>query len=147
MAQLKLACLDTEDLDVVSAHVQDAVVKIADVQWQPGDKRFMLVMNRFARDGEVDKRAGTFERRRAALHFNQVTAVRSSGIARDDKDAVLALLALRFDEAEAPAGQITLVFAGGGALQLDVECIEAQLADLGAAWATENKPEHDLDEA
>lgn len=146
MTQLKLACLDTEDLDVVSAHIQDAVVKIADVEWQPGDKRFMLVMNRFARDGQFDERAGTFERRRAALHFNRVTGVRSSGIPRDDKDAVLALLALRFDEAEAPAGQITLVFAGGGALQLDVECIEAQLADLGAAWATQNKPEHDLDD-
>lgn len=146
MTQLKLAGLDTEDLDILSAHVQDAVVKLADMRWLAGDKRFVLVMNRFARDGEIDERAGTFERRRSALHFNRVTAVRSIGIARDNKDAVLALLALRFDEAEAPAGQITLVFAGGGALQLDVECIEAQLADLGAAWATQNKPEHDLDD-
>jgi Protein of unknown function (DUF2948) len=147
MTQLKLAGLDTEDLDIISAHVQDAVVKLADIRWLSGDKCFVLVMNRFARDGEADARAGTFERRRAALHFNQVTAVRSTGIARDNKDAVMALLAVRFDEAEAPAGQITLVFAGGGALQLDVDCIEAQLTDLGAAWATENKPEHDLDDA
>ncbi|AXS42475.1 DUF2948 family protein [Breoghania sp. L-A4] len=147
MDQLKLAALDAEDLQVVSAHVQDAVVKLADMHWQPAEQRFMLVVNRFVWDSVTGKRQRQYERRRSALHFNRVMAVRSSGIDRSNKDAVLELLALAFEESEAPAGQLTLVFAGGGAVQLDVECIEAQLADLGAAWATDNKPEHDLDEA
>lgn len=147
IAQLKLAALDTEDLQVISAHVQDAVVKLADMHWQPAEQRFMLVVNRFVWDSALGKRQRQYERRRSALHFNRVTAVRSTGIDRSNKDAVLELLALAFEESDAPAGSLTLVFAGGGAVQLDVECIESQLADLGAAWATPNKPEHDLDDA
>ncbi len=147
IAQLKLAALDTEDLQVISAHVQDAVVKLADMHWQPAEQRFMLVVNRFVWDSAMGKRRRQYERRRSALHINRVTAVRSTGIDRANKDAVLELLALAFEESDAPAGSLTLVFAGGGAVQLDVECIEAQLADLGAAWATPNKPEHDLDDA
>lgn len=145
MTQLKLVGLDTDDLAVVSAHVQDAVIKLADVRWEAAAQRFMVVMNRFVREGATDPMAKTFERRRAALHFNRVETVRSTGIARDNKDAVLSLLALTFEETEAPRGVVTLVFAGGGAIRLEVECLEVQLADLGAAWATENRPDHDLD--
>lgn len=147
MTQLKLVGLDAEDLAVISAHLQDAVAKVADIRWQPADNRFMMVMNRFVWDEPQASGARAHERRRAALHFNRVVQVRSTGIPRDDKDAVLALLALQFEETDAPAGAVTLVFAGGGAIRLDVECIEAQLADLGAAWATANRPDHDLDEA
>ena len=52
------------------------------------------------------------------------------------------LLAVTFEPAEEPSGTLTLQFAGGGAIRLQVECIEAELRDLGAAWATRSKPQH-----
>jgi hypothetical protein len=140
---LKLVALDQEDLAVVSAHVQDAVLKVGDMTFLPREKRFVLSMNRFVWEsarGGLFKR--TFERRRAALHFNRVLGVRSGGFRRNRKEDVLELLAIRFAVAREPAGTVELVFAGGGAVRLEVECIEAQLADLGAAWETRAKPVH-----
>ena len=64
------------------------------------------------------------------------------GVRQGDRRAVLSLLAIRFEPGEAPAGHITLVLAGGGAIRLAVECIEAELRDLGPSWRTVNKPEH-----
>ena len=74
-------------------------------------------------------------------------SARTSGIDRGRPNTVLELLAVHFEPTEAPAGQVTLVFAGGGAVQLAVEVIEVRLADLGATWATAAKPSHDLADA
>jgi hypothetical protein len=141
---LKLCAVDEEDLAVISAHAQDAVLKVGDMVYLPKEGRFAVAMNRFIWEKAVDGKRRTFERRRAALSFDRVRAVRSSKIDRDRADAVLELLAISFETTDTPAGKVTLVFAGGGAVQLDVEVIEARLADLGAAWATAAKPEHDL---
>lgn len=138
---LKLIALDEEDLAVVSAHVQDAVLKVGDLSFLPKERRFVVAMNRFAWEC-MDGR--THERRRAALSFDRVTAVKTSGIDRSRPDAVLNLLAVEFTPADLPAGAVTLIFAGGGAVRLDVECIETRLADLGTAWATSARPVHDL---
>jgi len=141
---LKLAALDEEDLAVLSAHVQDAVLKVADMTYLPKEGRFVVAMNRFIWERAGDERRG-YERRRAALTFDRVRAAKTSRIRRDQGEAVLNLLAIEFDPSDAPAGAIDLVFAGGGAVRLEVECIEARLADLGAAWATTAKPSHDLE--
>ncbi|WP_029059981.1 DUF2948 family protein [Stappia stellulata] len=145
MEQLKLAALDPDDLAVISAQVQDAVLKVGDIRFFPADRHLVVTMNRFAWDGEDGGRKRKHERRRAALSFARVGAPKSLNIRQDAKDAVLSLLAVEFEEGEAPAGRVNLLFAGGGTLSFDVECIEAQLADLGAAWATDNKPHHTLD--
>ncbi len=144
---LKLAAFDEEDLAVLSAHVQDAVLKVGDMVFLPQEGRFAIAMNRFIWEKAADGKRKAFERRRSALSFDRVRAVRSSRIDRDRPDAVVELLAVSFETADTPAGKVTLVFAGGGAVQLDVEVIEARLADLGAAWATSAKPEHDLEGA
>lgn len=142
-APLKLAALDAEDLVILSAHVQDAVLRCGDMVWSPKKHRFALAMNRFA--WEIDKgRAREHQRRRAAMHFDRVIAVKSTGIDRSAPDAIASLLTVEFVPGEAPAGEIRLVFAGGGEIRLTVECIEAQLADLGAAWQTKARPAHDL---
>lgn len=141
--RLKLLALDEEDLAVLSAHVQDAVLKVGDLAYLPKEQRFALAMNRFIWEKD-DATRRTHERRRAALSFDRVRRVRTSQIRRDRPDAVLELLAVEFEGNDAPAGQVTLIFAGGGAVQLDVECIEARLADLGVAWATAARPVHDL---
>jgi hypothetical protein len=141
---LKLAAFDEEDLAVLSAHVQDAVLKVADLVYLPQERRFAVAMNRFIWEKAADGKRKAFERRRSVLSFDRVQAVRTSRIDRSRTDAVLELLAVSFETADTPAGKVTLVFAGGGAVQLDVEVIEARLADLGAAWATSAKPAHDL---
>lgn len=148
MDQLKLAAFDAEDLAVVSAHVQDAVLKVGDVAFIPKEKRFAGVINRFVweKQPEAGARKKSWERRRSGFHFDRVLAVRSVGIDRSRPDAVLDLLAIAFEPGEEPAGTITLIFAGGGAIALDVECIEAAVRDLGPAWATQCCPEHSLDE-
>ncbi len=142
MEQLKLLALDADDLEIVSAHVQDAVMQIGAFDWRPNEKRFLIEMNRFV----WEKAGGTFrrhnERRRSVLHFDRVLAVRSAGIDRAKRQDVLSLLTVGFAEDDAPAGTIELLFAGGGSVALDVECIEARLTDLGAAWAASSRPVH-----
>lgn len=139
MTDLKLLALDTEDLDVISATTQDAIVRVGDMGFAQRDKRFALLMNRYAWEAE-DKQG---QRKRTALHFDRVEAVKTTGINLEAIDGVLELLAIRFTpEGDEPAGNIELTFAGGGSVRLTVECLEARMQDLGAAWAAKLKPAH-----
>ena len=139
MTDLKLLALDSEDLDVISATTQDAIVRVPDMGFAKADKRFALLMNRFAwEDGNARKGV----RKRAALHFDRVTSVKTSGFDPNAVEGALELLAIRFTETEAPGGLVELTFAGGGAVRLEVEVLEARLQDLGSAWAAKLKPEH-----
>ena len=142
MEQLKLVALDSDDLEIVSAHVQDAVMRVGALVWRPAEKRFLIEMNRFAWE-----KAGGFwrkhnERRRSVLHVDRVLSVNSVGIDREKKDDVLSLLTIGFVEDQAPAGSVELLFAGDAAIRLEVECVEARLADLGAAWEAASRPDH-----
>jgi hypothetical protein len=141
MALLKLIALDEDDLKVVSAHVQDAVLKVADLDYRAREKRLVLGLNRFA--WEKDARSGKGdERRRAVLHFDRVLKARLNGFDPARPDMVLSLLAITFTPGDAPAGVVELVFSGGAGIRLDVECLEARLADLGAAWEASSRPRH-----
>lgn len=134
---LKLIALDADDLSVISAHLQDAVLKRGDIIWLPGEKRFALALRRFDWEGAAQ---GQKRRRLSALHFERVTAARSTKIAAGD--AVLSLLAVTFTGSDDPAGQVTLHFSDGAAIRLDVECIEAQMKDLGPIWEAVATPAH-----
>ena len=138
MPDLKLLALDSEDLDVISATTQDAVVRVGDMGFARGDRRFALLMNRFA----WEEGGKTRQRRRAALHFDRVNEVKVSGIDTNSIEGVLELLAIRFTVTDDPAGHVDLDFAGGGTIRLTVECLEARMQDLGAAWAARATPEH-----
>ncbi|MBB4064083.1 DUF2948 family protein [Gellertiella hungarica] len=145
MSALKLLALDTDDLSILSAHLQDSVLKVGDLTYSPRTGVFAAAVNRFAWETAGTSASG-FERRRAALSFKRVKAVRSMGFDRTDREAVLALLAIRFEQrGDGPEGTVELVLAGGGAIALDVECIEGQLADTGGAWETKTMPQHPLD--
>lgn len=146
---LKLFALDEEDLAVLSAHVQDAVVKVADIRWSPAMHQFTLPMNRFAWERTIGRRTrrASDQRRRAVLHFDRVQTVRAAGVGPNDRDGVLSLLSVLFRATDTPAGVITLVCSGDAAIRLDVECIEAQLTDLGAAWSASMRPSHHLGRA
>jgi hypothetical protein len=143
MTDLKLLALDAEDLQIVSAHVQDAVVRVPDMGFARGDRRFALLMNRF--DWTTGTGRGKGLRKRAALHFEAVTAVATAGFDPNAAEGVLELLAITFSPTEAPSGLVELSFAGGGTVRLSVEYLEARLSDLGAAWAAAATPNHVLD--
>jgi hypothetical protein len=137
---LHLTAFDAEDLAAVSAQMQDAVLKLGEVSWNPARKTFALVANRFAWDALPEK-----QRRRVGLRFNYVTAVRRHLPANADADMVLAMLAITFEPKKGKdklAGTVTLSFSGGHAVALDVEVIDVQLDDLGAAWTASSEPSH-----
>jgi hypothetical protein len=147
MADLKLIALDDDDLKVVSAHVQDAVLRVGDVAFVPRDRRFVALVNRFDWTGPSTNASGKPVRRRAAMRFERVLSVKSQGVDLQDKRSTLALLAITFapKAAEGPDGDVTLTFSGGAAIRLAVECLEVQLQDLGAAWTAKRAPAHPED--
>ena len=149
MQPLKLVALDTEDLAILSAQLQDAVMRLADISYQPKDRRFAMIVNRFdwpaaLAQGQASRRSN--ERRRAAIRFEHVSKVLRQNISQAAPDTVLALLAMTFEPvAQPPSGTITLVFAAGAAIKLEVDYIEAELRDLGAAWTAATRPDHEND--
>lgn len=143
MSQLKLIALDQQDLEIVSAHVQDAVMKISDISFLAAEKRLVIAINRFVWENKTSFFKKNNERRRAVLHFEGVRAVKSNGIQQSRGDEVLSLLAVRFEPgAELPAGTIELTFSGAAAIRLEVDYIEARLADIGGAWEAIARPRH-----
>ncbi|MGH6815069.1 MAG: DUF2948 family protein, partial [Hyphomicrobiaceae bacterium] len=144
MKDLKLIALDVVDLGVLSAHLQDAVMLVGDMVYQPKQKRFVAIANRF---DWVHALGVTLEadrkllRRHAALRFERVLKAQVSGIDLQAKRQALDLLAVRFEgKGAGPDGYATLTFAGGGQIRLQVECIEVELRDLGTAWTARHKP-------
>ena len=142
MTDLKLLALDSEDLEVVAAATQDAVVRVVDVAYAAGDHRFALLLNRYA--WEIDGGRSSGQRKRAALSFDRVNKVATAGVNMQAAEGVLELLDITFEPNDGPAGDVELQFAGGGTIRLSVECLEARLEDLGAAWSAKAKPEHRL---
>ena len=139
---LRLLAEDADDLAVIAAACQDGVVRVADVAWDQARRRFSLVMARFR--WEAAGKRGPFERIRAALSFESVLRVRAKRLRTDNQDAVAAVLTITFEPAaEAPAGTVRITLAGGGEFALDVECLDAALLDVGPAWPTPNRPDHD----
>lgn len=140
--ELTLTAEDAEDLEVVSARLQDAVAPLKELVYLPKKRRFAALFNRFKWE---DKRSGANARVRSLLHFDDVLAVKSKNLKRGAPDAVVSLLAIRFTPkgGEDPAGTVELVFAGGGVIRLAVECIDAGLSDVGGEWAARGRPDHD----
>ncbi|MDN5000413.1 DUF2948 family protein [Bradyrhizobium sp. GCM10027634] len=132
--QLKLIALDSDDLAVISTHVQDARVQPSDIIWRQGEKRLVVGMSRLDWEQTLD---GETEPRRlvAALRFDRVLACKSRNIDLEAPDKVLDLVGIEFHPQggrdEEPGGSALLLFAHGGAIRLDVECLECQLTDLG----------------
>ena len=139
---LKFVALDAEDLEVVSTHLQDAVVKSSEVLWRAQEHRLVIALNRFDWESAVRPGRPEYRRRRAALRFERVQSCKVRGLTGQPGEAVLNLLSVEFNEISAPAGIVTLNFSGGAAIRLEVECLEAELADLGPTWTTAACPAH-----
>jgi hypothetical protein len=128
--QPRLIALDADDLAVISAHVEDAAVRVGDIIWRQAEKRLVVGMELLDWDQSI---SGEITPRRlvAALRFDRVLSCKSRNIDLDAPETTLQLLGIEFHSGEPPGGSAVLLFASGGALRLDVECLECELADLG----------------
>lgn len=123
MSSLKLVAFDAEDLAVVSAHLEESTLTRADMAFLPKAQRFALVAKR------RDRESATAPHHLTGLHFERVTRVQTLGMPHDETKS-LTLIGLGFVLTDDPAGQVSLLFEGGMAIKLEVECLEAQMADL-----------------
>ena len=140
---LRLMAGDEDDLKVLSAVLQDAVAKLGDFAFLPGERRFAFVANRFVWECAGKGRAGPFARVRAGAHFDDVKSVKFQNLKTGAKDAVVEFLAARVEPGEDGAGVIVLDFAGGGAVRLEAESVNAFPADISEPWGARAKPKHE----
>ncbi|MEM6537280.1 MAG: DUF2948 family protein [Pseudomonadota bacterium] len=144
---LKLMAIDAEDLRTVSAILQDAVFKIGDISYSPGERRFVFVANRFIWECTDDDRNGPYGRVRVGVSFSDVLSVQRQNIRADAKNAIVDLLSIRFEDGADGTGIAFLEFAGGGGLKLSLESINVRLEDITEPWITPRKPTHEGGEA
>lgn len=137
---LKLIALDAEDLAVISAHVQDCCVQREDMSWLQEQKRFVMAGMRY--DWSAADR-GRHERVGSVLRFDRVLKVAQIGLSDRRSPPTLNLLAVGFEETDAPSGLVTLAFFGGAAVRLEVECLEGELRDIGPRQEAEACLGHD----
>ena len=143
---VKFIALDQEDLAVVSAHVQDAAVRVGDVIWQAREQRLVIPLNRF--DWMAAECGGhDLKRCRSVLRFERVSSLKCRHVDPAAKERVLNLLAVEFEMLDAPSGCVQLTFSDDVVLRVQVECLEAELADLGPVWPAAARPIHLADDA
>ncbi len=135
---LHLTAFDADDLAVISAQMQDAVIRFGDIKYLIRQRQFVLVANRFAWDALPDR-----QRRRAGLQLTDVTGVKRQGPQVLTPDTILSLLSIGFEAgSDGLGGTIVARFSGGHVIALQVDCIGVHLDDLGPAWSTEREPSH-----
>ena len=140
-APLRLRAEDAEDLGVLSAALQDSLFLVRDLSFDARGRRFIAAVNRFR--WETAGGRGPYERVRSALSVETALAVKSRKLRLDANDATGSVLDLAFEPGNEPGGSIVLRLAGGGAIAIDVECIDVSLTDVGAPWRTSHRPDHE----
>jgi|TARA_B100001057_G_scaffold412568_1_gene428715 hypothetical protein len=139
---LKLIAKTEEDLRVVSAHLQDSIVNLADIASLKKNKIFLMQLNRFMWE-DVEK--GVFrknKRIRTVLKFDNVMQVVSKNINQLKKDKFLDFLAIETNITPDNNYEMKIIFAGDSIIRIISEVIEVTLDDQGEAWDTKNKPKH-----
>ena len=135
---LRLRAVDSDDLAVLSACVQDALVPLDDMAYLAAEQRFVMVVNRFVWERGEPREGAAFERTHGLLSFQGVDAVRVRGIDQRERGRFLNLLGLHAGE-----GCIDILFSDEGTIRLAAPSIDAVLADLGESWPTRWRPAHD----
>ena len=143
-APLNLGAMDPDDLQVLSALLQDSVFTVRDISWQKRHRRLALLLNRIRREDGVH--AEPPERVRAMLVVENVLGVASQGVPRDDPDMVLSLLSVSFEPGEDGAGHVVFTLAGDGVLRARVEALELRLRDVTRPYVAPSgkAPDHGL---
>ncbi len=147
-AALKLRAEDADDLAVLSACLQDALVAVRDLAYDPEERIFVLIANRFRWEGARGPAPGEAgdERTLCGLAFREVAGVSYRGFRRGEDDRILSLLAIR-PGAAAAGGAILLEFSGAAAIRIEAARIDCRAKDLGDPWPTRWRPRHDEEPA
>lgn len=143
---LNLGALEAEDLQVLSALAQDAVLPVTEIRWQAGARRLGLLLNRIRwEDAEAADRMGRpVERVQALLTIDNVMGVASQGVDRSDKDLILQILSLSWEPGDDADGHVIVTLAGDGALRASVEALEVSLRDVTRPYVAPSgkRPQH-----
>lgn len=142
MSDLKLIGMDAEDLEVISSHVQDALLYVRDIDFIANSKQLNLAINRCHNEASVG--ANRVQRSHAGLVFSHIENMQVQNIDRSKPEQILSLLDVEFEQTEKPAGIIELIFADNVSIKLNVNCLEVHLADIGETWISNVKPTHKL---
>ena len=135
---LKLRAETVDDLTVMSSALQDAILRVGDIQYDTQGRAVMLRLTRFRHEAEAAQ-----ERVLCGFRIDSVLSLKSRGLDRSDPDAMAVILAVEFKPAKtAPEGELHIILAGGGELRADVECVDVILADVADPRTTDKRPLH-----
>ena len=139
---LKLIAHSEEDLRVISAHLQDAIVSTKDIAHLKSNRIFLMQLNRFMWE-DVEKVVFRKNKRiRTILKFENVIEVNSKNINQSVKDKFLDFLAIESNQMPNNNHEMKLIFSGDSIIRVVAEVIEVTLDDQGEPWNTKNKPKH-----
>lgn len=136
---IRLAAHDREDLAVISALLQDAVARLGEFAYIVAQRRFAAVFNRYRWE---DKSRGAGQRIRTEVNFRGVLDVQTIGLTLNAKEQLVELLAIHTQDSESGGVRITLIFAGGGAIRLQAECVDCEINDISYPWRASARPSH-----
>ena len=140
---LKLIAKTEEDLKVLSAHLQDSIVKTSDIAMLEKNRIFLMQLNRFMWE---DVERGVFrknKRIRTILKFENVIKVTSKNVNQNKNDRFLDFLAIETIKMPDKNYEMNLIFSGDIVIKLLIEAVEVTLDDQGIPWESKNKPKHD----
>ena len=137
MNKLRLRASDTGDLEIIAGAVQDSIFQIGQSRYDRAGLSFTLRLSRYMREMDTPHRV------ESGLRFDGVLSVKSQGVDLAKQDAYAVILGLIYEATDTPAGIVSVTLAGGGTIQIEVEAIDATLADIGDARKTKRIPKHD----
>ena len=141
---LKLNATTTEDLKVISAHLQDSITQPGNIVHLKKNRILLIQLNRFMWE-DVEK--GVFRKNKrilCILKFENVLSVYSKNLNQKKKDHFLDFLAIESKLLSDKSYEIILHFAGDKLIKVNSEVIDCFLDDQGEPWETRNKPKHDI---
>lgn len=140
MTKLRLRAESQEDLQVISAALQDAIIRVGEIDYSFKSRSLTIRMTRFRRE------ENGAERVLAGLRIDGVTRLRSKGLSREDPEGLAVILSVEYAESDQPpGGNLSLVLAGGGELLAEVECLDVTMADVSSPRITDKMPLHPVD--
>jgi len=144
---LRLRALRPDDVEVISALVQDAVLPVRDIKWQMSQRRLVLLLRRYCWERAAPPAPGSDacgERVATALRFDGVQRLRRRGIDPSAEDKVAWMLGMQFHPGEAPGGEIRFLFSNNAELSAEVECIDGFMIDVSRPWLAAGRPAHSV---
>ena len=137
MNKLRLRASDTGDLEIIAGAVQDSIFQVGQSRYDKAGLSFTLRLSRYMREMDTPHRV------ESGLRFDGVLSVKSQRVDLAKQDAYAVILGLIYEATDTPAGIVSMTLAGGGVIQIEVEAIDATLADIGDARKTKRIPKHD----